>query len=372
MDLLESESPNSPLEDIIDICRNNSSHEENSADELCDLSELTKSISESLDVAQPLLSTPCISLLETCIPTLSDSTSSPLNTIFSSSPPETLNQMSLTKCQSTFSEFCPDLSINTCTQNHPEESSAPDGWETSRTLSCVTDSPVLIGFDDSSSSGSVDLDTSLYASDQSEEDLVCIQSDYIDLLPMSLDETVTCAQDRPQTQPLPNLKTTTRGARRVCRDEQRARALGLPLSVHDIITLPVDSFNDAVSSSKLSNAQLTLIRDIRRRGKNKMAAKSCRKRKLDGLVDLEDEVEALRRQKDQEEEEQERNTADLRDTKEKLRKLYNDVFSQLRNEHGNPYDSKRYKLQLSTDGTVYLLPRSNKNSTLRENSSVAV
>ncbi|KAI7807595.1 nuclear factor erythroid 2-related factor 2b [Triplophysa rosa] len=370
LDLLESESPNSPLEDIIDMCRNIPSHEENSEDELCDLSELTKAISESSDVAQ-LLSTPCNSLLETCVPALSDSTDSPLNTVLSSSPPENLNQMSLTQCQSIFSEFCPEPSVSSSAQIHPEESSGPAGWETSRPLPCVTDSPVLMGFDDSASSGFVDLDTSLYASDQSEEELVCIQSNYIDLLPVSLDEHVTCAQDKPQTQPLPNLKTR-RGARRVCRDEQRARALGLPLSVRDIITLPVEPFNEAVNSGKLSNAQLTLIRDIRRRGKNKMAAQSCRKRKLDSLVDLEEEVETLKRQKDEGEEERERNTTDLRDTKEKLRKLYNEVFSQLRNEHGNPYDPKRYKLQLSTDGTVYLLPSSIKNNTSQENAPVAV
>lgn len=367
LDMLESESPNSPLEDIMDMCRNIPSHEENSAEELCDLSDLTKTISESLDVAQ-LLSTPYTSLLETCVPALSDTTDSPLNTVLSSSPPENLNQMSLTQCQSIFSEFCPDLSISNSTQIHPEESSGPAGWETLRP--CVPDSPVLMGFDDSASSGFVDLDTSPYASDQSEEEIACIQSNYTDLLPVSLDEHVTCAQDKPQTQPLPNLKT--RRGRRVCRDEQRARALGLPLSVRDIITLPVEPFNEAVNSGKLSNAQLTLIRDIRRRGKNKMAAQSCRKRKIDSLVDLEDEVETLKRQKDEGEEQRERNTTDLRDTKEKLMKLYNEVFSQLRNENGHPYDPKRYKLQLSTDGTVYLLPRSIKNNTLKENSPVAV
>ncbi|KAA0713422.1 Nuclear factor erythroid 2-related factor 2 [Triplophysa tibetana] len=367
LDLLESESPNSPLENIIDMCRNIPSHEENSVDELSDLSDLTKTISESLDVAE-LSSTPCASLLETCVPALSDSPDSPLNTVLRASPPENLNQMSLTQCQPIFSEFCPDLSISSSTQIHPEESSGPAGWETSRP--CVSDSPVLMGFDDSASSGFVDLDASLYASDQSDEELACIQSNYIDLLPVSPDELVTCAQDKPQTQPLPNLKT--RRGRRVCRDEQRARALGLPLSVRDIITLPVEPFNEAVSSGKLSNAQLTLIRDIRRRGKNKMAAQSCRKRKMDSLVDLDDEVETLKRQKDEGEEQRERNTTDLRDTKEKLMKLYNVVFSQLRNENGNPYDTKRYKLQLSTDGSVYLLPRSIKNDTLKETSPVAV
>ncbi len=52
--------------------------------------------------------------------------------------------------------------------------------------------------------------------------------------------------------------------------------MSLPLSVHDIINLSVEAFNEAISSCKLNHAQHILIRDIRRRGKNKMAAQSCR------------------------------------------------------------------------------------------------
>ncbi|ROL41756.1 Nuclear factor erythroid 2-related factor 2 [Anabarilius grahami] len=148
---------------------------------------------------------------------------------------------------------------------------------------------------------------------------------------------------------------------------------------HDIINLPVEAFNEAISSCKLNHAQHApqhecLIRDIRRRGKNKMAAQSCRKRKLDNLVDLEDEIEALKREKDKSKEEKERNTRDLHVTKEKLKNLYNEVFRQLRDEHGNSYNPKEYKLQHSTDGTVYLLPRStaNKKNTLTEDLATAV
>lgn len=370
----------------MEICNHNLSPKENS---VCDLSELTQTISDSLEVVQPLLCTPCNPVLEACIPALSCDYS-PINTNFTSSPSENLNQTSLTECQlnsnqSTLSEFCPELTT-TFTVNTTESCGSPE-WSTTH----AADSPVLIGgFDDSTCAGSVDLDTSFYATDtissQSEdEELKSVQSNYTDLLPLSLDleavealyETVTCTKHQTQskstkkvthTEPLPNFKTT-RGIRRVCRDEQRARALGLPLTVRDIIGLPVEAFNEAINSSKLSNAQLTLIRDIRRRGKNKMAAQSCRKRKMDGLVDLEEEVEALKMKKDQGEEEQERNIRDLRDTKEKLRKLYDEVFSQLRNEDGNPYDPKKYKLQLSTDGAVYLLPRNivNRKNTLSEN-----
>lgn len=49
------------------------------------------------------------------------------------------------------------------------------------------------------------------------------------------------------------------------RDEKRARALNIPISVDDIINLPMDEFNERLSKFDLSEAQLSLIRDIRRR-----------------------------------------------------------------------------------------------------------
>ena len=54
------------------------------------------------------------------------------------------------------------------------------------------------------------------------------------------------------------------------RDEKRARGMSLPISCEDIINLPMDEFNERISKYDLSEAQLSLIRDIRRRGKNKV------------------------------------------------------------------------------------------------------
>ena len=54
------------------------------------------------------------------------------------------------------------------------------------------------------------------------------------------------------------------------RDERRAKMLGIPIEMHDIINLPMDEFNERLSKHDLTEAQLSLIRDIRRRGKNKV------------------------------------------------------------------------------------------------------
>ena len=45
----------------------------------------------------------------------------------------------------------------------------------------------------------------------------------------------------------------------------------MPISVRDIIDMPMDEFNDLLSKHELTEEQLTLCRDIRRRGKNKVS-----------------------------------------------------------------------------------------------------
>ena len=43
------------------------------------------------------------------------------------------------------------------------------------------------------------------------------------------------------------------------------------MSQQDIVTLPMDEFNDLLSKRELTEEQLNLCRDIRRRGKNKVS-----------------------------------------------------------------------------------------------------
>ena len=46
--------------------------------------------------------------------------------------------------------------------------------------------------------------------------------------------------------------------------------MGIPYSLSDLIDSPMEEFNTLLANSKLSEDQLTLCRDIRRRGKNKV------------------------------------------------------------------------------------------------------
>ena len=61
----------------------------------------------------------------------------------------------------------------------------------------------------------------------------------------------------------------------------------------------MDEFNDMLSKEDLTEEQLNICRDIRRRGKNKVAAQNCRKRKLEQIDELQKKVdEAKQRQQE--------------------------------------------------------------------------
>ncbi|XP_030637730.1 nuclear factor erythroid 2-related factor 2b isoform X2 [Chanos chanos] len=340
--------------------------------------------------------------------------------LISLTPPDNLNQMSLTA-----PDLCSSLNTNTCTaeafltenEQSPTdifndsfryESSLIDALSSSDltpedSYTHVGSSPSLLDFEDSDSLESFDPDKSMYgdepmgSSQLGSPDVEGSPMDFADLFQLSflsdsprsspegspLFQTHTHTQNSSvplaymppspeelthmgqplkrvrRTEPIdvPESKAARVRDRRRCQDEQRARALRLPITVKEIIDLPVDAFNEVVSSHQLNESQLALVRDIRRRGKNKMAAQNCRKRKLDSLAYLEDEVDALRRESEEQTKEKEKNEKVLHKAKEQLLKLYNQVFSQLRDEQGNSYDPKEYTLQHSTDGRIYLLPR---------------
>ena len=59
-------------------------------------------------------------------------------------------------------------------------------------------------------------------------------------------------------------------SRRLTRDEKAAKNLNIPYSVHFIITCSMEEFNDILNNKSLDNEQISLCRDIRRRGKNKV------------------------------------------------------------------------------------------------------
>lgn len=128
--------------------------------------------------------------------------------------------------------------------------------------------------------------------------------------------------------PISRDKTKSRKAEdeHLTRDEKRARALNVPITVDDIINLPMDEFNERLSKFDLTETQLSLIRDIRRRGKNKVAAQNCRKRKLDQILTLADEVKEMRDKKIRLITDHDFAKTECRRMKDKYQQLYRHVF----------------------------------------------
>lgn len=154
---------------------------------------------------------------------------------------------------------------------------------------------------------------------------------------------------------------------RLTRDEQRAKALEIPFTVDMIINLPVDDFNEMMSKHQLNEAQLALVRDIRRRGKNKVAAQNCRKRKMENIVGLESDLDSLKEEKERLLGEKVQNMTNLKEMKKQLNSLYLEVFRMLRDERGNSYSPSDYSLQQSTDGNIFLVPRTKKTFKSEDN-----
>lgn len=98
------------------------------------------------------------------------------------------------------------------------------------------------------------------------------------------------------------------------------------MTVLDIINLPMDEFNERLSKFELSETQLSLIRDIRRRGKNKVAAQNCRKRKLDQINTLADEVRNMRTRRERLESDGIAVTTEHARIKAKFNALYKHIF----------------------------------------------
>ncbi|XP_069033432.1 endoplasmic reticulum membrane sensor NFE2L1a [Embiotoca jacksoni] len=141
------------------------------------------------------------------------------------------------------------------------------------------------------------------------------------------------------------------------RDERRARALKIPFSNEQVVNLPVDDFNDLLTNYQLDEDQLALVRDIRRRGKNKIAAQNCRKRKLDTVLALEDDVSGLRRHRSRLLREKKEALRNLQEMKRRLATLYQEVFSRMRDDEGRPLDTAEYLLHFGPDGQVMVASR---------------
>lgn len=144
--------------------------------------------------------------------------------------------------------------------------------------------------------------------------------------------------------------------RELSRDELRARAMCIPFSVLQIVNMPVEEFLEVLDGHGFSTEQVTLLRDIRRRGKNKLAAQNCRKRKLDAITGLQEEVERLHAQRSRLLREKQLTAKTMGAVGQQIKQLTRDVLARLRDDSGRPLSPERFTLQCGANGRVVVQP----------------
>ena len=93
------------------------------------------------------------------------------------------------------------------------------------------------------------------------------------------------------------LKNMLNSTNKESKDEVLLSEYKIEHSLDSIVNSNVDVFTEMLKDPKLTPEQLNVMKDIRRRGKNKIAAKTCRKRKIDSIDGLKEDVEELRSKK---------------------------------------------------------------------------
>ncbi|XP_072302054.1 transcription regulator protein BACH1b [Eucyclogobius newberryi] len=80
--------------------------------------------------------------------------------------------------------------------------------------------------------------------------------------------------------------------------QERAKQVQLPYPVNQLLVMSKNDFQELLDKQNLTQEQVELVRDMRRRSKNRLAAQRCRKRKLDCIYNLQCEINKLKTERE--------------------------------------------------------------------------
>ncbi|CAF1246022.1 unnamed protein product [Rotaria sp. Silwood1] len=122
-------------------------------------------------------------------------------------------------------------------------------------------------------------------------------------------------------------RSSTRSYYQGQQDEDALHQNNIPLTLNDITQSSTEEYNRHLSRlSYLTPEQIHIIKDIRRRGKNKIAAQNCRKRKAIGVESLYEEVDELKRVKHELEERKKAILQQISETRRQYEYLHQQVL----------------------------------------------
>eukprot|EP00118_Oscarella_pearsei_P024513 m.306212 g.306212 ORF g.306212 m.306212 type:complete len:501 (+) comp41056_c0_seq1:58-1560(+) len=131
---------------------------------------------------------------------------------------------------------------------------------------------------------------------------------------------------------------------------------GMSLTENEVVEMPVHELNRLLYQSKLTEAEISLIKETRRRGKNKVAARNCRKRKLDTISELEKEVEDLKKVKEKVDEEKMLLAKELEVYKSKTESLTRFILEKVKYGSGLKLNVDELGLDKAEDGRLFIVP----------------
>ena len=143
---------------------------------------------------------------------------------------------------------------------------------------------------------------------------------------------------------------------RIKKQKQKSNVLwsDFPYTAIDLVEMPVEKFNEIIK--QLDVVRQHIVKDERRKGKNKLAARNCRKRKMDVIDTLDTGVSILEQQREDLLKEREQILEETRQIKRKTEWLNNYIIEQMRDSNGVSYNTRDFSLKYTSDGNVYVVP----------------
>ena len=126
-----------------------------------------------------------------------------------------------------------------------------------------------------------------------------------------------------------------------------------PYTANEVGHIPVSKFNDSLHF--LDDFRVHVVRDIRRKFKNKIAARNCRKRKIQHIDQLDSGVDSLESRSSRVQRENEALQADIAFLREKTKRIKDYIFQQLRDDNGKLYSKESFSLVFSRDDNKVFL-----------------